>query len=500
MSVSKGNKKILSLFGFFALTSSMVLTVYEYPTFATSKLNLIFFTILGGLFWFLPTALISAEMASVEGWEEGGVYSWVSKSLGQRFGFAAVFFQWFQVTVGFVTMSYFIMGALSILFDYPALNNNPIIKFIGVFVLFWLLTFIQTLGTKYTAKIAKTGFIFGILIPSILFFVLAIAYIVQGNHVEISFNPHYLIPDFSKISTLVVFASFILAFAGIEASASHVNELKNSSRNYPLAIIMLVILAITLDALGGISVAAVIPQKDLSLSAGVIQVFKVIILHFNSHLGWLVKLLTLAIIFGVVAEISSWIIGPSRGMYVAAHQGLLPQVFRKVNKNGVQVPLLIAQGVVVTIWDAILTFGGGSSNVSFLAAISLTVVIYLVCYILMYISYFILIYKKDSLNRTYNVPGGKIGKTVIALIGLAMSIFAFIISFATPDTLSKANGKIYQIVLISSFVVSLIVPFVIYAYRKHYGSKNPDFEIEHMSAKKVNKYVRPSGRGEHEIK
>jgi|GEM_PF-4246172 len=29
------NQKKLSLFGFFALTASMVLTVYEYPTFAT---------------------------------------------------------------------------------------------------------------------------------------------------------------------------------------------------------------------------------------------------------------------------------------------------------------------------------------------------------------------------------------------------------------------------------------------------------------------------------
>ncbi|BDE09611.1 putative glutamate/gamma-aminobutyrate antiporter [Lactococcus cremoris] len=46
------NQKKLSLFGFFALTASMVLTVYEYPTFATSKLHLVFFLLLGDYYGF----------------------------------------------------------------------------------------------------------------------------------------------------------------------------------------------------------------------------------------------------------------------------------------------------------------------------------------------------------------------------------------------------------------------------------------------------------------
>lgn len=61
--VDKG-KRNLTLFGFFSLTASMVLAVYEYPTFATSKLNLVFYLILAGIFWFLPVALCAAEMAN----------------------------------------------------------------------------------------------------------------------------------------------------------------------------------------------------------------------------------------------------------------------------------------------------------------------------------------------------------------------------------------------------------------------------------------------------
>ncbi|MEF9863793.1 MAG: amino acid permease, partial [Christensenellaceae bacterium] len=85
-----------------------------------------------------------------------------------------IFFQWFQITVGFVTMIYFILGALAYVLHWDALNTNPLIKFIGVIVIFWALTFSQFKGTKLTAKISKIGFVFGIMIPAIVLFVLAI--------------------------------------------------------------------------------------------------------------------------------------------------------------------------------------------------------------------------------------------------------------------------------------------------------------------------------------
>ena len=92
--MSTQQKKKLTGFGFFAMTASMVMTVYEFPSLATAKFACVFFALIGGIFWFLPTALISAEMASVEGWSEGGVFGWVGNALhSERLGFMALFFQ-----------------------------------------------------------------------------------------------------------------------------------------------------------------------------------------------------------------------------------------------------------------------------------------------------------------------------------------------------------------------------------------------------------------------
>ncbi len=74
-SVQTGKAKQLTLLGFFAITASMVMAVYEYPTFATSGFSLVFFLLLGGILWFIPVGLCAAEMATVDGWEEGEVSS-----------------------------------------------------------------------------------------------------------------------------------------------------------------------------------------------------------------------------------------------------------------------------------------------------------------------------------------------------------------------------------------------------------------------------------------
>lgn len=287
---------------------------------------------------------------------------------------------------------------------------------------------------------------------------------------QLSFSARAFVPDFAHLNTLVVFISFVLAYMGVEASASHINELKRPKRNYPLAMFILVILAICLDTFGGFTVAAVVPAKEISLSAGVVQAFNYLLLYINPQLGWLVKLIALMIAAGVMAEISSWVIGPSRGMFATAQQGILPRWFRKTNKSGVPIPLIVVQGIIVSIWDAVLTFGGGSDNVSFFAAMSLTVVIYLVGYLLFFIGYLVLIFKMKQLKRTYKIPGGTFGKAVVSICGLLVSLFAFGISFVPPSTLPRSSDSAYLGVLIISFIIALILPFIIYAFHHKWGA------------------------------
>lgn len=457
------DKEKMSRFSFFAMTASLFITVYEYPTFAESGKTLIFFLLLCGIAWFLPVALCSAEMATVEKYKEGGIFGWVGHSLGEKYGFAALFFQWFQVTVGFVTMIYFIIGSLSYALDFKALNDNPVIKFIAVVVIFWLVTLLQLRGTAFTAKMAKAGFIFGIVIPVLILLVLTLKYKFSGHAFSQSFLDKSFFPTKSDFPALV---TFMLAYMGVEASAPHITQLDNPKKNYPMIMVALVIVGIILSTIGGAAVSMVVPGSELSLNSGVVQAFEKLILDNNHHLVWIVKVLAVLLAFGVTAQVSSWTVSPTEGLRFVADKGLLPAKFKEVNKAGVPVPLLIVQGILVTIWAAVLTFGGGGNNVSFLTAISLTVIIYLSAYVLLFVGYFTLVLKKDNqkLERAYQVPGGQKVKVLLASAGLILSVLAIISSFIAPKELHASQAHTYILTLAISFIITLLVPFVFYRF------------------------------------
>lgn len=469
--------RTLGFFGFFAITASMVMTVYAYPNFASSGMHLVFFLIAAGILWFLPISLIAAEMATVKGWESGGIFTWVGKMLGERWGFAALFYQWFQITVGFVTMCFFVLACLAFVVGWDALYNNPLVMFIGVAAIVWILTLTQLGGTRLTAIIAKIGFYGGVCLPALVLLIGLIAYLATGGPMNLDLSAS-IVPDFSQVGTLVIFASFVLAFMGVEASASHINELKNPNRTYPLVMIVLCVLAILLDTLGGVAVAAALPNSVLegNMSYGVISAFAAI---FQTHfgMGWLVYAMAILLAAGVLAEISSWIVGPSRALLDTANNGIIPKAFAKLNKNGVSTLTIVVQGIIVTFWDAVLCgalalSGGSSSSVAYLTAIGLTVVIYLVGYVLFLLAYFKLVLSHKDLPRSFNLPGGTVGKCIFASIAMFMTLGTLIISFFPPSDLTQQADTVYVLTLAICFAISVAIPFVIYGLRHHWdGTK-----------------------------
>ena len=70
--------------------------------------------------------------------------------------------------------------------------------------------------------------------------------------------------------------------------------------------------------------------------------------------------------------------------------------FAKAQQTWRPCSLIMIQGIIVSIWGAVLTFGGGGNNLSFLVAISLTVVIYLIGYLLFFLGFLFCFLRKRS--------------------------------------------------------------------------------------------------------
>jgi len=457
-------KHKINLFTLIMISSAIVVSIRNFPTEAETGLHMIFFALVAAIGFFVPVALVSAELAT--GWpKQGGIYAWVKEAFGDRLGFVGIWLQWTYMIIGSIAMLYFIGGSLAFLFA-PSMAHNKYFLFAILMIIVWGATLFSFRGIKASGMVSTICFLGGVLIPGILIISLGLTYVLKGNPIQISMSLDKisLIPDMSRITSLVILVGFIRAFTGIEVSSSHANEVTNPTRNYPIAIFVVVILGFLLNILGSFSVAAVVPQKHISLLAGLMQAYHDFFHKFN--MGWIVPIVGIMIAAGAIGEISTWTLGPVRGIHASAKNGELPPFFQKVNDNGIPTHLLIVQASFISLVGGGLLFMP-NLNTSFWMSNVLAVLIYIVMYSLMLLAGIRLRYKKADAARKYRIPGRKnLGMWAAVLTGLATLTFCFLISFLPPDQLKITHKTLYVFLLILGFVVLVSVPFVVYRARR----------------------------------
>ncbi|GHP13941.1 glutamate:gamma-aminobutyrate antiporter [Lentilactobacillus fungorum] len=459
-------------FQLFSMTTSMVMTVYGFAAFAKQGPTALFFLFLAGILWFIPVTKAAGEMASIDGWSKGGIFTWARNMLGEKTGWAALFYQWIHITVGMNTMMYFIIGCLSISINLPIINNNPFVKFGLMMIILWGLILIQQRGTKITGRIAQWCFTLGVIIPVFFLLGIFIIYLAQGNPMLININFKTILPSSWSGDVLVGFVPFILAFAGAEGSAPHVKDLENP-RVYPKVMLALAICAIFSDIVGSMAIAGTIPNNNIQLSTGIVYAYGALVQRFGISVVFVEKLSGLLLAIGVLGEISSWVVGPNAGMFEAAKSGFLPPKFSKANKYGIETNVMILQGIIVSIMGALLTFGAGGNkaNLSFQTAMSLTVALYTLMYMLLFVSYLVLQIKHNDLERPYVASQSKIMRLIYGGLGFILSAFGFLVTFFPPKDMVPTAKRTYLILLLVGFVLVFFVPFILYRYHKRWANE-----------------------------
>lgn len=315
----------------FAMTSSMVISIDEFAPFGKAGATSLFYLLLAGLVWFLPVTQAAGEMASIQGWQHGGLFTWVKATLGEKTGFVAMFYQWIHITAGMDLMMYVIIGALSITLQTPWFNTTPLVRFSLMMLLLWGATCAQLLGAKRIGKVAEWLFALGIVTPVLLLVIVVAVYLGQGHPVYVHFNFHTIFPHQLNGTTLVAFVPFILAFCGGEASAPHVKNLARPQQ-YPKVMIALVATAISLDLLGSSAIAMSVPAAHIQNSTGFVHTYGQLLTSIGLPGQSLEKLIGLLLACGIIGELGNWIDGPNQGLFEAAREGFLPPLFRPRNQ------------------------------------------------------------------------------------------------------------------------------------------------------------------------
>jgi putative glutamate/gamma-aminobutyrate antiporter len=440
------------------MTTASVASLRSAPTMAVYGLTCVFLYLVPAIVFLLPQALVAAELAS--GWT-GGIFRWVSEGMSAKWGLLAVWCQFAMTIFYYPTLLGFVASTLAYVFN-PNLADSGVYTGIVIVVVFWLGVFLSARGgTGGIAKLASSGLLVGTLIPGVLLVVLGVIYLLQGNASAAPMDASHLVPEWTGIASLVLIVNNFLSYSGMEMNAVHVGSLRNPSGEFPKAMFMAMGLVLAIFILPALAISWVIPAQELSLTAGVMQAFDGFFAYFD--LQKLVPIVAIALVCASLGGMLTWLAGPSKGLLlIARREGYLPPFFQQQNENEIPVNILVVQGAVTTVIALLYALVPSVSSAYWILSV-MTTQIYLIVYLLMFISARNLRRSQPDVPRGYTAP--MLG--VLCTVGFVASLAAIAIGFVPPSQFENGSPGLYVgIIAAGTLLLGLLPPWLFLRRRK----------------------------------
>lgn len=454
---TSSSRKILGVFQLVMINVIAVDSIRTLPFSAVYGFSLIFFYAVAALIFFIPTALVSAELGT--GWpNQGGIYVWVREAFGKRLSFLTIWLNWIYNVFWYPTILALIAGTFAYFFD-PALAENRLYMAGAVLGLFWFATIINLFGMRASSFLSTLGALVGTLFPMILIAIMGLIWLVKGHPLQISVGWDHLFPKSVDTENLAFLTSVFFGLLGLEMAATHAQDMRNPTRDYPKSVFNAVWIILGTIVFGALAIALVVPNSELNLATGVMQAFTVFFEAFN--IPWAIPIIAGCIVLGGLSAMGAWIVGPTKGLMVAAQDGSLPSFFTKTNGKGIPSAVLLVQAPIVSLLALIYVIFP-SVNKSFWILSVITAQLGLLVYVILFSAAIKLFYSKAHVKRHFRIPGKKKGIWITCLFGGGSCLVVMFLGFIPPEQISFRSILNYELILVGGMALSCLIPFWIY--------------------------------------
>jgi amino acid transporter len=457
----------LSLTALVLLSTNAVLNIRGLPIFAHIGLQALGFYILATIGFLIPSSLVCAELASRVG-TSGGVYAWVRAAFGEKIGFLGIWLEWINNIIAFPATLSTISATLFYLI-FPDMTQHRVLFFSLMMLILWGLSSLNLRGVRVSVWFSAIGAIFGTVIPGIIVILLGLSWWLMGEKIGFLQHPSPIFPEFN-FSSLSLWVGVMGALSGMQITAFHLGEIKNPQKIFPkvMAIATLLIIALSLGAIFAMS--AVVAPQELNVLSGVIQMYQVFFEEL--HLKWVLSLFVILLALGMMASMSAWMLGPARGLQVAAESGHLPRWFAKLNPAGMPKNILITQALISSLFGTVFVWMPTLKE-AFWMLVALTSQFTVLMYVLIFASLLKLNFvnfnfslKIPAEEKQFRIWGGFPSVCVVAGLGLISCAVAFLIGIFPPTQLglSGAPGFIEKMLWVDGLI--LIFPYLFNFFKK----------------------------------
>lgn len=456
-------KKKIPLYSLVLLIIAAIDSIRNLPSAALFGSALIFFFIFSAIIFLIPTSLVAAELSAAYP-EKGGVYHWVNTAFGEKWAMAAIWLQWINTMAWYPTILSFIAGTAAYCIN-PELAQNKAYLVTTILIVFWGLTFVNMRGIHLSARVNTICALIGTVFPLLFLIALGFFWFSIGKPLQIHIAADTLFPSLGSSTNWISLIAIMASFLGIELAGVHVTDIRNPQRNFPKAVLLAGFFILFTMLFGSLTIAWVLPEKEINLVAGVIQVFS----NFFDVFGIraLTPVLTVLIVIGSLGSIINWLISPAKGLLHAAEFGFLPKIFSRKNGFGVASNILLAQGVLVSVFCLVFLLVP-SVNAFYWFLTALSTELYMIMYILMFASALRLHYSHPHRPKAFKIPGRHVGMWTTAVLGLFGCTSTIVVSFFPPTNIQIGSPVNYVLMICVGNIVTISPLFLFFLYKRKF--------------------------------
>lgn len=347
----------------------------------------IFWTIAIILLFFVPYGLITSELGSTYP-DAGGIYSWVVRAFGNRWGTRVSW--WYWINVAFWVPSVYLMfsGAISSMFFGGELNFW--VQVLITIALIWINYWVNSRSLETGAWVSNLGAGITIGIIAILGIAGGIYAARHGSATEWSL--YAVLPHGSAGPAIAAALPVIIYnFLGFELMSSASAQMENPRRDVPRTIIIAGALIGAFYLIATFGMQFLLPAGEISETTGLIDA-----LHraFGaSALGnVIVSILGIGALFCFFACLIPWTIGANIAAQESAREGDLPKIFARTHPTrGTPIGAALLCSIIGTVFTLayalLFQVTGGAIDDLFWSLFAFSSVIFLLPYIVMILAF-----------------------------------------------------------------------------------------------------------------
>jgi len=249
-----------------------------------------------------------------------------------------------------------------------------------------------------------------------------------------SFAVADLVPDFSNLPELNLWASIAFAFAGLELCASMGEEAADADRSLPRSIYAALPLIAFLYLAGTASVLWLVPHGELNVVSGFLQAIHAGAGDVGVALVWLAPVAAAMYVIGNLGGVGAWLAGPARVAFVIGLDRYFPPAFGRVHpKWKTPYVAILVQGALATFFLVLSVLGQGTTvERAYLVLLDTMILIYFIPYLYLFGAYLRLTPAAEGAAPEGDGPSPSLKRRAVAGSGLLLTLLAMTMAVIPP--------------------------------------------------------------------